>query len=187
MTVQPQKALFRISYRMERRDNVAMTVALSRPAPARLAFEIAFYLLAVAILALGFAGSFDSWFAILRGAFSMPLALLAVPLVLAGPVILALRPQIGGLAAALLYTLDPAAGQDIALDLTSQGIEGGAGSPYSSVGWAAVTSLIETPTHLFVQIGPRQAFIIPRRAVAHEDAYRNLLGFIRARTGLATR
>lgn len=186
MSIRPPRSLFRVDYRMQRGDYVAMTVALIRPAPARLAYEIAGYLLLVAIVALGLAGSFDAWFATLANAFSLPLAIVTVPLLLAGPVILALRPQIAGFAAALIYRGHAMADRDIALDLTSEGIEGGATDLYSAIGWAAVTRLIETPTHLFVQIAPREALIVPRRAVPNEDEYRNLRGFIRARTGLAT-
>ena len=54
-------------------------------------------------------------------------------------------------------------------------------------GWAAVTRLVETPRHLFIQVSRREALIVPRRAVANEDVYNNLRGFVRARTGLSTR
>ena len=76
--------------------------------------------------------------------------------------------------------------RDIVLHLTAQGIEGGSADLYSRIGWAAVNRLVETPKHLFIQISPREALIIPRRAVTNEDKYRNILGFIRARTGLST-
>lgn len=187
VTIQPPRALFSISYRLEPHDDASMRMAISRPAPARLAFEITCYLLAVIVLALGIAGSLDGGFATFADAFSMPLALLSVPLVLAGPVILALRPQIAGFAAILLYPLNPAAGREVVIELTSHGIVVEAGSASFSARWASVTSLIETSTHLFVQTGPGDAVIIPRRAVGDEDAYRNLRGFIRARTGLPTR
>jgi hypothetical protein len=49
-----------------------------------------------------------------------------------------------------------------------------------------VIRLIETPTHLFIQISRREALLIPRRAVPNEDTYNNIRGFIRARTGLST-
>lgn len=187
MTVRPPKSLFRVSYRMQRSDWVAMTVATTRSPLRRLVYEIAVLLLSIAVLALGVAGSFDGWFRTLANAFSMPMALLTVPLLLAGPVVLALRPQIGGLVAGMLYGHTPLAERDVVLDLTSDGIEGGADAIAAELGWSAVVALIETPEHLFIEVGPGEALIVPRRAVPNEDEYRNLRGFIRARTGLATR
>lgn len=171
---------------MERADFVAMSAALSRPAPTRLAFEIAGYLAIVALVGLALAGSADAYARILADAFSLPLAFITIPLLLAGPVILSLRPQINGLVAALVYERNASAGRDVVLDLTAEGIEGGAPDLYTQIGWGAVTGLIETPTHLFIRISRREALIIPRRAVPNEDEYRNLRGFIRARTGLST-
>lgn len=187
MSVPPPNSLFRVSYRMERGDFVAMNVALSRPPLARLAFEVAGYLAIVALVGLGLAGSAAAYARALADAFSLPMAFLTVPLLLAGPVILALRPQINGLVAALIYKQHAAADREVTLDLTAEGIAGGSSDLYSGIGWGAVTGLFETPTHLFIRIARRDALIIPRRAVPNEDEYRNLRGFIRARTGLATR
>lgn len=186
MTIRPPSSLYRISYRMERADYVAMASALHRSPRSRLAFEITGYFLVVAIIGLGIAGSLDSWFRVIAGAFAMPMVMATMPLLLAGPAILGLRPQIAGLAAALIYRLNASADRDIVLDLTASGLAGGASDPSAEVGWSAVTRLIETPSHLLVQIAPREALIIPRRAVPDEDLYRNLRGFIRARTGLST-
>lgn len=186
VSVRPPKSLFRVTYRMERGDLVAMTMALSRSSPRRLAFEIAAYLAIVALIGLALAGSADAYADTLADAFSMPLAVITVPLLLAGPVILALRPQINGFVAALIYKRHAIADREVTLDLTAEGIEGGATDVYSRIGWGAVSGLIETPTHLFVRISRREALTIPRRAVPNEDEYRNLRGFIRARTGLST-
>jgi hypothetical protein len=186
VTVRPPNSLIRVSYRMERRDYVALTVALSRPPLRRLAYEITGYFAIVALIGLALAGSAGGYLDALAGAFSLPQALLTVPLLAAGPVVLAIRPEINGLVAALIYGRNPMAGRDVAIDLTAEGIEGGASDLYSRIGWAAVIGLIETPTHLFVRISRRQALTIPRRAVPGEDEYRNLRGFIRARTGLST-
>lgn len=186
VTVRPPNSLIRLSYRMERRDYVALTVALSRAPLRRLAFEIAGYFAIVAIVGLAIAGSAESYFEVLAGAFSLPQALLTIPLLAAGPVILTVRPEINGFVAALIYRRNAMAERDVTIDLTAEGIEGGAPDLYSEIGWGAVTGLIETPTHLFVRISKREALTIPRRAVPNEDEYRNLRGFIRARTGLST-
>ena len=180
-------ALFTVSYRMERGDHVAMTEALSRRSPLRVALECVLYLAALALLALAIAGSPERWVATMAQAFSLPLAVVTVPLVLAGPVILARRAQIAGLVAAALYSRHAMADRDVTVHLTAEGIEGGATDPHSRFGWAAVTRLVETPRHLFIQVSRREALIVPRRAVANEDVYNNLRGFVRARTGLSTR
>jgi hypothetical protein len=78
------------------------------------------------------------------------------------------------------------ADRDVVLYLTAEGIEGGSADLYARVGWAAVQRLVETPTHLFLQISRREALLIPRRTVPNEDQYNNIKGFIRARTGLST-
>lgn len=187
VSIAPTSSLYRITYRMERRDYVAMTAALAQPASARLAFEIAGYLAIVALAGLAFAGSTTAYARALADAFSLPLALLTVPLVLAGPLLLALRPRIAGLVAALLYKRHAMADRDVTLDLNIEGIGGGASDLYSHIGWGAVTRLIETPSHLFIQISRREAMALPRRAVANDDQWRNIVGFIRARTGLASK
>lgn len=180
-------SLFHVSYRMERGDYVALTVALGRREPRRILFELTCYVLLLALVALGVAGSLDNLLAALEQVVTLPGALVYVPLLVAGPIILLLTPQIGGLIAALIYRRNAIADKQVTLDLTVEGIEGGATDLYSRIGWAAVRKLVETPTHLFIQISKREALIIPRRAIADEDVYRNILGFIRARTGLSTR
>jgi hypothetical protein len=178
--------LFRVSYRMERSDYVAMVAALSRAAPMRLAFEIVGYLAIVTLIGLALAGSAAAYARVLGAAFSLPLILVTVPLLIAGPAILALRPRIASLAAALIYKRHALADREVVLDLTAAGIDAGSTGIYSEIGWGAVTRLIETPTHLLVQFSRDEALVIPRRAVPNEDEYRNLRGFIRARTGLST-
>ena len=180
------KYLYTVSYRMERSDFAALCSVLSRRPDWRVFLEIALYiaaLLAIAALAGGppnllrTLGNFASgrWF---------PLYLL---LILAGPALLVFAPQITRIVAAAAYRRSAVVDREVTLHLTGEGIEGGPADLYSRVGWPAVQRLVETPTHLFLQISRREALFIPRRALPDEDQYNNIKGFIRARTGLPTR
>jgi hypothetical protein len=181
-------SLFKVEYRMERGDYMALSAMLTRRPASRVAIELAIYvaaLLAIAFITAGF--SFDRMLGAIGGLFALPSGFLWVPLVLAGPVLLLSTPTLTGLIAALIYKRNAIADRDIVLHLTAQGIEGGSSDLYFRIGWAAVNRLVETPKHLFIQISPREALIIPRRAIPNEDTYRNLAGFIRARTGLSSK
>lgn len=179
-------ALFTVSYRMERGDFVALTRALTRLEPRPTLAKLVVYFALLLLAAYLAAGTFDAFVASLAAAFSFPAVLLNAPLVVIPPLLLLLSPQLAGLVAASTYRRNAIADRDVTVHLTAEGIEGGATDLYSRVGWAAVTRLIETPKHLFIQISRREALIVPRRAVPNEDTYNNLKGFIRARTGLAT-
>jgi hypothetical protein len=180
------ESLFTVRYRMERGDYVALTQALRRQKPGHLAIELAVYFAALIGVGVLVAGSLDNLLFGLQASLRFPQVLLLLLLVFAGPVLALLTPQLLGLIAAAIYRRHYIADREVTLELTVEGIEGGATDLYSRVGWAAVNRLIETPKHLFIQISSREALIIPRRAVPIEDTYRNLLGFIRARTGLST-
>jgi hypothetical protein len=179
------KYLYSLSYRMERSDFVALSKVMTRQRPGYVALELVLYfgaLLAIAALAGGPQNTLDT-----LGRFAAsPLFLAYLPLILLGPILLLLTPQITGLIAAMLYSRNAMADREVTLHLTAEGIEGGATDLYSRVGWGAVLKLVETPTHLFLQISRREALFIPRRAVPNEDQYNNLKGFVRARTGLGT-
>jgi hypothetical protein len=178
--------LYSVTYRMERSDFVALNRVLTRRSPSRVAAELALYFgLLLAIVAVN-AGSPERIPGLLADIFDFPTVLYFVPLIFFGPLLLLAIPWIMGLRAALLYNRNAVADKEVTLHLTAEGIEGGPTELYSRVGWAAVVKLIETPNHLFVQISPREALIIPRRAVPNEDVYNNLKGFVRARTGLST-
>lgn len=179
------KYLYSLGYRMDRSDFVALSKVLTRQKPIRVVLELALYfgaLLAIAAVAGGPQNLLDT----LGRFMASPLFLAYLPLILLGPVLLLLTPQITGLIAATVYRRNAMADREITLHLTAEGIEGGATDLYSRVGWGAVLKLVETPTHLFMQISRREALFIPRRAVPNEDQYNNLKGFIRARTGLST-
>ena len=179
--------LFTISFRMERGDFVALSMAIARRDPGRTLGLIALYLASLLAVALLGAGSPERLLLSLERALSRPAALLYLSLILAGPALLLAAPSIAALSAAALYRRNAIADRDVTLELTVDGIEGGSTDLYSRIGWAAVQELIETPTHLFIRISRREALLIPRRAVPNEDNYANLVGFIRARTGLSSR
>lgn len=179
-------ALFTVSFRMQRGDFVALSKALARPEPRPTAIRIAVYLALLLVGAWIAAGSPDALLATLAETFAFPTILLYGPLIAAPPLLLLMTPQLAGLVAASIYRRNAIADRDVTLHLTAEGIEGGATDLYSRVGWAAVDRLIETPSHLFIQISRREALLIPRRAVPGDDVYANLKGFIRARTGLST-
>lgn len=177
--------LFTISFRMERDDFVALSKVMTRQKPAHVILELTLYfgtLLGIAALVGGPQNLLDT----LSRLITAPLFVLYLPLILLGPALLLLTPQITGLIAALLYSRNAMADRDVVMHLTAEGIESGATDLYSSVGWGAVIRLVETRTHLFMLISRREALFVPRRAVPNEDSYNNLKGFIRARTGLST-
>lgn len=179
------KFLYTVTYRMERRDFVALTRVLSRRPAWRVFAELALYfgaLLAIAALA----GGPHNLMRTLGSFVTGPLFFVYLPLILVGPLLLLLTPQITGLIAAMAYRRSEMADRDVVLYLTAEGIEGGSADLYARVGWAAVQRLVETPTHLFLQISRREALLVPRRTVPNEDQYNNIKGFIRARTGLST-
>lgn len=180
-------ALFTVRFRMTRGDYMALSAMLTRRPLSRVVIELAIYVAALLALALIVAGgNVEAAIRAIGQLFTPPTGLLYLALILAGPLLLILTPWITGLIAGIIYRRNAIADQDIVLHLTAQGIEGGAVDLYSRIGWAAVNRLVETPDHLFIQISPREALIIPRRAVPNEDVYRNIVGFIRARTGLST-
>ena len=179
------KYLYSLSYRMERGDFVALSKVLTRQKPGRVLLELVLYFGALLAIA-AFAGGPQNLLDTLGRFAASPLFFGYLPLILLGPVLLLLTPQITGLIAALVYRRNAMADREVTLHLTAEGIEGGATDLYSRVGWAAVLRLVETKTHLFMQISRREALFIPRRAVPNEDQYNNLKGFIRARTGLGT-
>lgn len=179
------KYLYSLGYRMDRSDFVALSKVLTRQKPIRVVLELVLYfgaLLAIAAVAGGPQNLLDT----LGRFMTSPLFLAYLPLILLGPVLLLLTPQITGLIAAMVYRRSPIADREVLLHLSAEGIEGGPADLYARVGWAAVQQLVETPTHLFLRISQREALFIPRRAVPHEDQYNNIKGFIRARTGLPT-
>lgn len=180
-------SLFTISFRMERDDFVALSTTLARQYPRPTLIKIAVYLLALfAIAWLEAGGSTDELLAALAANFAFPNVLFYGLVVAGPPLLLLMTPQLAGLIAAAGYRRNAIADRDVTLHVTAEGIEGGAAGLYSRIGWAGVSRLIETPSHLFVLISRREALLIPRRAVPDEDVYSNIRGFIRARTGLST-
>lgn len=180
-------SLFTISFRMERRDFVALSTALARPNLRSTPIKIGAYLLALLAIAWFEAGgSVDALLTALAANAAFPNVLLYGPIVFGPPLLLLMTPQLAGLVAAAGYRRNAIADREVTLHVTAEGIEGGATGLYSRIGWASVSRLIETPSHLFVLISRREALLIPRRAVPNEDVYNNIRGFIRARTGLST-
>jgi hypothetical protein len=186
MSVNPA-SLFRISYRMERGDFVAATRHVSARKPKIIALGIVAITAWVAFLIVVNAGSFENLPQYVSDHLAMPLLVVYLPIYILGVIVMLNTPIVSGLMANFTYPYTATAYRDMVIDLTAEGIEGGATDLYSRIGWAAVKRLVETPTHLFLQISEFYSVIIPRRAVPNEDTYRNLIGFIRARTGLSTR
>lgn len=180
-------SLFRISYRLERGDHVARVIALThRPLWHTLALAALYYGL-LALLVLIQSGSLDSFAAELLRLLTAPTFFEVLPYLLPGLLLLAPASWLTAAIAALAYKRSGAANMEITLDVTADGIEVSLADRASRVSWAAISRLIDTPSHLFIQLSRREALIIPRRAVAGDDRYHNLVGFIRARTGLSTR
>lgn len=179
------KYLYSVSYRMERGDFIALSMVLTRRKPSRVLLELVIYF-GVLLAIMAFGGGPQNLISTIVSVFSVQGFVFYLPLILLGPILLLLTPQITGLIAAFIYKRNAIADREITLHLTAEGIEGGATDLYSRIGWGAVLKLVETPKHLFIQISRREALIIPRRAIPNEDHYNNLKGFIRARTGLAT-
>ena len=185
MSVNPA-SLFRISYRMERSDFVAVTRAVTARNPKLIALGIVGITAWVAFLILYNAGSLENLPRYVIDHLAMPLLVVYLPLYILGVLLILNTPLTSALLARFTYSNTATADRDMVIDLTAEGIEGGATDLYSRIGWAAVKRLVETPTHLFLQVSQYNTVIIPRRAVPNEDTYRNLIGFVRARTGLST-
>src|SRR5690606_22762851 len=183
MSINPA-SLFRISYRMERGDFVALTRHVTARRPRLIALGIVVITLWVALLIFIDAGSFENLPQYLADHLVMPLLIVHLPLYLLGVVVILGTPRISAFIANFTYPAYPNADREVVLDLTAQGIEGG--ELYPDIGWAALKRITETPTHLFLEVSHQQTLVIPRRAIDNEDTYRNILGFIRARTGLST-
>ena len=177
----PSSAAFRVRYKMQRGDYVALTRTMGRKSPRRTALEIAAYVLAV-ILAIGLAaGTLEAAGPVLGMIASLRAPWWLYPLLVAGPLLTLLHPHYLGLIAAIVYRRNAIADRDVVLEFSGAAIEGGMTGISSRVGWTAVQSLIETPTHLFITVSRREALIVPRRAFGHDEEFRTLLGFIRAR------
>lgn len=172
---------FRVKYTMQRRDYVALSTTMSKKPPIRTLVEIAFYVVVVLMTVLVATGSLEAASSGLRTLLTLRAPWWVYPILGVTPLLMLFHAQIMGLIAALIYKRNAIADREMVLDFTSEGIEGGVTDLYSRIGWNAVRKLIETPTHLFVAISRREALIVPRRALPHEDDYRTLLGFIRAR------
>jgi len=92
-----------------------------------------------------------------------------------------------GLTAALIYRRNAIAEREVTLEFDGAGVQGGTAGLFSRIGWSAVRRVIETPRHLFIAISRREALIVPRRAFRHDDEYRTLAGFVRARIAASHR
>jgi hypothetical protein len=76
-----------------------------------------------------------------------------------------------------------AANQEIALSFQPSGIEASMADTRSDVGWAVVKRIIETRTYLFLAVSKREAFVVPRRVFASDDAYQAARNFIASQVG----
>jgi hypothetical protein len=180
---EPRSSLFRINYRLQRRDHVARVVALSRRAPARTLAIAALYCGLLLLSLLLRAGSVDALAAELQRLAILDILLYLLP----GLLLLVPASAYAALFGSLAYRRSGLAGAEIVLDVTADGVAAVIANRASRIAWSAVTRLIETPDHLFLQLSRREALIVPRRALGDPSDYQNLVGFIRARTGLSTR
>lgn len=180
-------SLFRINYRLQRRDHVARVIALSRRPLARTVGLAALYCGLLLLSLLFRMGSVDAFAAELQRLLTVPAIFDVLPYLLPGLLLLVPASAYAALLGSLAYRRSGLAGAEIVLDLTADGVAAGIADRASRIAWSAVTRLIETPDHLFLQLSQREALIIPRRAIGDPADYENLVGFIRARTGLSTR
>jgi hypothetical protein len=172
---------FRVTYRMQRQDFVALSHALQQRRLPQILIQVILYpgaLLGMLALRSG------SWEAFMRSLADLTTG--AAPfwiylLMLVGPALALFHPQFLSFRAARGYRRNAIADRDVTLDFTAHGVEGNTTDFESRIGWNGVKRLIETPTHLFVAVSEREALIVPRRAFADDDSYRALLGFSRAR------
>lgn len=179
-------SLFCINYRLQRSDHLARVAALSRRSPIRaLGLTATYYGLLLLALLLG-AGSFDAFVAELQRLLVLPVVFEILPFLLPGLLPLIPASAYAALIGSLTYRRSGPAGAEIVLDVTADGVAVEIANRASRLAWNAVTRLIETPDHLFLQFSRRDALIVPRRALGDPADYENLVGFIRARTGLST-
>jgi hypothetical protein len=179
--------LFRVTYRMQRGDHLARVAVLTqRPLLRALTLAAAYYGILLLLL-LVMAGGFPAFLSALAELATTPRFLEAWPFLLAGLVFVAPAAWIGAPMTAMAFRRGEVTGREVTLDVTTAGLAVSQAASAMHVGWAAMRRLIETPDHLFVQLSPREAVIVPRRAFADEERYRALAAFLRARTGLRTR
>lgn len=174
-------AVFMVRYRMERGDYVALATTLGRRSLGRALAEAAFYLALALVILLVIAGGLDQAAELLGDTVVLRAPWWVYLLLLAGPVLALLHPHVMGLAAALSYGRKAIADREVTLAFDGTGIEGSTTGLFSRLGWSAARGVIETPRHFFVAVSRREALIVPRRAFSHDDEYRTLLGFVRAR------
>jgi hypothetical protein len=171
----------RITYRMQRSDHLArVSVLTRRPLSHTLTMAALYYGLLLLLLLIG-AGSLEAFAVRLWQLLTTPAIIEALPYILAGTLLLVPSSWLAAIAAALAFRRSGIADLEITLDITADGIEVKLPDRMSRVDWAAVRRLIETPTHLFIQLSRREALIVPRRVFADEDHYKAALGFSRAR------
>jgi hypothetical protein len=181
-----QASLFRINYKLQRDDHLARAEELTRrPFGHTLGIAVAYALLLLLLLLLG-SGSVEAAADRLLRLPGSPELLQIAPYLLPALLLLVPMSTYGRLLGGLAYRRSGLDGAEIILDITSEGIDAQVSGRSSRTTWATVRRLIETPEHLFIQLSRREALIIPRRAV-EAGRYEDLVGFIRARTGLSTR
>jgi hypothetical protein len=174
---------FRISYIVQRDDFVALTRAMNHMTLRTHLFRIA--LLVGAMTAAWFAStrehSGDAFNEIVTGRAPFEvypfIAVMLVVLLFA----LFSRPWLLAWTARRVYPRNAFADKQIVFEITDVAIVGGLPLISSTIAWAAVVRLIETPERLFVAISRREALIIPRRAFASDADFVDFLAFARGR------
>ena len=173
------ETIYHLTYVMQRGDFVALTRALSR----RNLLASALLIGGASVLGylIGAGGHFvappDSkvfWITV-----ALDIAILLV-------VLFPLRWLYLWFAAAAIYRRNAAADKTMRFDINDDTITGGMPGMSTTLTWANVTRLIETPDRLFVAISRREAMILPRRAFPDAAAYTAFLAFAQGRVA-ATR
>ncbi|HEV7277617.1 MAG TPA: YcxB family protein [Devosiaceae bacterium] len=179
--------LFRINYRLQRSDHVARVIALTRrPLGRTVALAAGYYGLLFMFLLFQADGPGEI-VAAPQSLMASPALFAALPWLLLGLLLLLPPSFYGAMLGGLAYQRSGLSGAEITIDVTAGGLVTAVADRVSRVAWPVVTRLIETPDYLFLQLSRREALIIPRRAIGDPADYQNLVGFIRARTGLSTR
>lgn len=175
----------RFTYRYERGDFVRACIALARPSPPRR--------LAWCVIWLVCMVGFMMWD--LEPHQRMPaLHLLATgqfpwqgyAILVTCLLLLWFRAEVfGWLFCAPVYGRSALAGQDVALELDDAGLWAGNDQVNSRVSWSSVKRIIETPKLVLFVVSKREGVLLPRRAIASDTRYQEMLALAHARLDAA--
>lgn len=174
-------SLFSASYRLENLDRLALRRAIEGHGVPVVVLGTLGWLAVLVAAHFATGGTADDLAYLVSTLLTGRAAAEAYALVLLPPAVAALQPLTRQIVAGIA-SRRAAGGTNVDIDFTLNGVE----TAQSSVAWDNVARLVETPAHLFLVSADGEAVILPRRAIRSDTDYENLVGFIRARTGLRT-